>query len=185
MDNELFLKIQANDEKAFEQLFKQYYTPLCRYAYTLLHDKIASEEVVQEVFFRIWLTRNKIQIRNTVASYLLRAVKNQSLNQLIKKARLGTVSLETLSSADTYYDPYEEEDQPDADELQQKLIIAIESLPVQCRKIFELSRFEKKKYKEIAKELNISVKTVEAQMGIAFKKLRSFVKFIITFIRIC
>jgi RNA polymerase sigma-70 factor (ECF subfamily) len=185
MDNELFLKIQANDEKAFEQLFKKYYTPLCRYAYTLLQDRIASEEVVQEVFFRIWLTRNKIQIRNTVAAYLLRAVKNQSLNQLAKKARSGTVSLETLPLADISYDPYEEEDQPDTDELQQKLVTALESLPVQCRKIFELSRFEKKKYKEIAKELNISVKTVEAQMGIAFKKLRSFVKFIITFIRIC
>ena len=184
MDNELFSKIQGNDERAFEQLFKRYYTPLCRYAYTLLEEKTASEEVVQEVFYRIWLTRSKIEIRNTVASYLLRAVKNQSINYINKRSRSGTVSLDALPYKDLQYDPYEEVDQPDADALKQQLIEAIESLPAQCRKIFELSRFEKKKYKEIAKELNISIKTVEAQMGIAFKKLRSFVKFLVIVLKI-
>ena len=154
MDQDLFSKIQGNDEKAFEQLFKQYYTPLTRYAYTLLRDPDASEEVVQEVFLKIWINRNKIEIKSTVAAYLLRAIKNQSLNHLNKKKRVSIIPLEHIPAEDISYESLEKESEiPDPVELKQKLMLAIESLPMQCRKIFELSRFEKKKYKEIAEEL--------------------------------
>ena len=185
MDNDLFRKVQQDDEKAFEHLFRLHYTPLCRYAYTLLASKEESEEVVQEIFVKIWLNRKKIEIRHTFASYILRAVKNESLNHLNKNARSVVVSINNLSKEEVYH--IASEDLPDTAEaeiMQQKLIMAIGLLPSKCRRIFELSRFEKKKYKEIAEELELSVKTVEAQMTIAFKKLRSFIKLIIWIILI-
>ena len=161
------------DEKTFEQLFSFYYTPLRNYAYSLLHDKDLSKEIVQRVFVNVWTIRNKIEIRNQVAAYLLRAVKNQSLNYLNERTRSLMVPIEGLSVDSVYHDPFEEEVGPDREDLKERIILGIEALPVQCRKIFVLSRFEKKKYREIAVELNISIKTVEAQIGIAYKKLRN------------
>jgi len=172
-DKEQYLKLKEGDEGAFNTLFRKYYSAMCHFANQFLHDRELAEEVVQDMFVKIWEKRAVLNIETSVKQYLFRSVRNHCLNQIqhekIKKQYANKVleSAHQEINAEQYY-------------LEVDLICriekSIESLPPKRKEIFRLSREQGFKYKEIADELGISVKTVEAQMGLALKYLRQDLK---------
>jgi RNA polymerase sigma-70 factor (family 1) len=173
-DQEVFSAMQSGEIPAFEMLFKTFYQPLCRYATSFLKDPDDAEEIVQAAFIGFWEKRETISIDTSVKSYLYRAVRNSCLNELkheqVKQRYIAgeTVMGEKLSESADHLAIHVE--------LEDKIKAAIQRLPEQCRLIFTMSRFEELKYQEIADQLNLSVKTVENQMGKALKIMRAQLK---------
>ncbi len=169
--NALLRKIVGDDDRAaFAQLFELFYAPLCLSALKVVGSPDLAEEAVGDVFVKIWKNRSHLRIEVSLRAYLFRAVRNQSLDYLKKQpARTEAHDDPRLPLAD-----------PDASpeallihqELQRRIEAAVANLPPQCQQIFRLSREEGLKYQEIAQQLNLSIKTVETQMGRALQKLR-------------
>ena len=164
-------------DQAFERLFKTHFRGLHGYAYTILRDNHLAEEIVQTVFVKLYEKAGRIWIETSLESYLYRSVYNESLNhrkrekirsdyQSMAVRRVDEVS--PVEEAGTYR------------ELETRLQHALEELPERCRTIFQLSRFEGLKYREIADLLGLSVKTVENQMGKALRVLREKLKIFLT-----
>jgi RNA polymerase sigma-70 factor (ECF subfamily) len=126
-----------------------------------------SRSLVQQLFVDLWVKREKIEVTSSVKSYLYRSVKNRCIDYLRKEKNTSEISeaVEKLNQM-PFRDLVEEA------ELNDRISKSINQLPEKCREIFLLCRFDGLKYAEIAQKLNISVKTVEMQMGIALKKLR-------------
>lgn len=162
----LFGEIKNGNEKAFNQIFDLYYPCLCFFSDKILHDFDLSRSIVQQVFVDLWIKRDKLHI-DSLKSYLFQSVRNASLD-VLKHRKAESKYLSTLPNSESgqYTDLLEEAEMAD------KINRAIHKLPQKCREIFILCRFEELKYSEIALRLNISVKTVEMQVGIALKKLR-------------
>ena len=160
----------ARDERAFEQLFKKYFKDLHSYACAMVKDEAVAEGIVQNVFLKLWERADTLNYQQTPAPYLYRSVHNECLNHLKhKKVRLA---YNQYLQRQPYHDKGSSVQKIQLSELQQKISIALAELPQQCRTIFQMSRFGDMKYQEIADELDISIKTVEAQMGKALKVLR-------------
>jgi len=175
----LFEKTRAGDEKAFEKLFRQFYPHLCLYATQVLKNPSAAEEIVQELFVRLWEKREETQIDTSVKNYLFRSVKNHCLNYIKHNQIKNEYSLKVLAESKTEDASEDIETQA---ELFQKIEESIAALPEKRQEIFRLSRQEGLKYREIAEKMNISIKTVETQMGLAIKSLREKLRdFLITF----
>ena len=166
--------LSEGDITHFEMLFRTYYQPLCRYAYTFLQDKEDAEEIVQSTFLLVWEKRESLAIRTSVKPYLYAMVRNACLNVLkhnkIKERHAG----EELAIAEKGHDAVMHT--VSSNELEHRIRLAMEELPDQCRVVFKLSRFEELKYSEIAEELNISIKTVENHMGKALRIMREQLK---------
>jgi RNA polymerase sigma-70 factor (ECF subfamily) len=172
-DNQLYLKFSAGDERAFQTLFRKYYPALCSFARQFLNNSELAEETVQDLFVKIWEKRENLNIQASVKHYLFRSVRNHCLNQLQHDKIKKQYSDRMLETAHQEINPdlfYLEVD------LVQRIERSINSLPPKRQEIFRLSREQGLKYKEIAETLNISVKTVEAQMGLALKYLREELK---------
>lgn len=172
-DKELFIKLKEGDEQAFKVLFTKYYSSMCNFANQFLNDPVQAEETVQELFVRIWEKRASLNIETSVKHYFFRSVRNQCLNQLqhLKIRQQYAGKIKELSQQEMDPDQgYIEID------LLQRIEKSIDALPEKRQEIFRLSREQGLKYKEIAEELNISIKTVEAQMGLALKHLRDDLK---------
>jgi RNA polymerase sigma-70 factor (ECF subfamily) len=165
----LFEKIKKGDEKAFEKLFRHYYPHLCLYATQILKNASAAEEIVQELFVRLWEKRKETEVETSLKNYLLRAVKNQCLNYIKHSQIKNEYSRKILAENEPVSTEYDFESQT---ELFRKIEESISELPEKRQEIFRLSRQEGLKYREIATKLNISPKTVETQMGLAIKTLR-------------
>lgn len=169
-DDYLIERLVNQDEAAFEQVFKKHFKSLHAYACTIIREENAAEEVVQQVFFKLWERSKRLSILGSVAAYLYRSVYNESLNYLKhKKVRSGYQQYAQYSLKNETHN----DDSHSLKELESKLHKALNELPEQCRTIFQLSRFEELRYREIAERLGISVKTVENQMGKALKILRT------------
>lgn len=162
--------LREGNESAFEQVFKEYYKRLHAYGYTFVKDDEAAEEIVQNVFCRIWEKKDQLNTGGSIKSYLYRAVHNESLNYLKHhKVRAKYEQYYTGHMSEEYdYSSRKME----TSELEGHIQKAMSELPAQCRIIFHLSRFEHLKYQQIADQLGISVKTVENQMGKALKLMR-------------
>jgi len=173
-EQQVLSALRDNQESALEMLFRTYYTSLCRYAYTFLHDKDDAEEVVQQTFLGVWDKRQGITIQTSMKSYLYTMVRNSCLN-VIKHERVKQVH---EVYAKTQGEPVSSppSDILMATELESKISESMKALPEQCRIVFQLSRFEQLSYAEIAEQLNISVKTVENQIGKALKIMRTQLK---------
>lgn len=165
--------IVRGDKTAFEQLFKDWYVRLCIYAESIVRDRDMAEDLVQNVFCMLWEKREGIDIRESLKSYLYRSVYNSALNSLkhekVKLAFFELIRKHGVKDENNIEYYFDEESQK---ELMNEINGAIESLPEQCREIFMLSRFSGKKSMEIALMLDISVRTVEAQLYRAMKRLR-------------
>jgi RNA polymerase sigma-70 factor (ECF subfamily) len=159
------------DPAHFEQLFKAHYAPLHRYAYRMVDDEDAAEEIVQSTFVKLWEGRQTLRIEESGQAYLYRAVHNRSLNYLehqkVKRAHEAHVMLQGEASSN------DSDSTTRLRTLEAKLDAALKRLPEGCRTVFQLSRFEDLKYREIADRLGLSVKTVEAQMSKALRILRT------------
>lgn len=160
--------IREGNEAAFGQAFHFYYSPLCRYSTGIVQEPEEAEEIVQQVFLRIWERRAELNITVSFKAYLYRSVHNASLNHKQRRknnVRFDDAPLRVVHAAETSHEM-------DVKLLEKEIGKALNTLPEQCRKVFELSRFEELKYREIAELLDISVKTVENQMGKALRIMR-------------
>lgn len=173
MLNELIIlaKIKEGDIKAFEEIFRRYYSPLCWYAAGITGSASAAEEIVEELFYILWKNREQLQIFQSVKSYLYRAVRNESVqyceHQGIKERYRGSVQAEQRTGCSS--DPH---CQLEYKELQTLIQHILEKLPERRRCIFKMHRVQGMKYVEIAVALSLSVKTVEAEMTKALRALR-------------
>lgn len=168
-DKTLFLKIKEGDEAAFNKAFESYYSRLCFFADNIIHDYDQSSSIVQQVFVDLWLKRERLDVVYSLKGFLFRSVRNQALDWL----RHRKVESEYLQELSFKQEEAVFLDQLELAELNDKINTAIQKLPEKCREIFVLCRFEGLKYAEIASRLEISVKTVETQMSIALKKIRT------------
>ena len=172
-DKNLFEAIRNDDRKAYESVFRMYYKPLSAYAFRFLSDLSLAENIVQDVFLKLWQKRKELLITTSLQNYLFRSVKNHCLNHL---------DHEKIKSSYTKSVICREADRNDYGEffpeigLLHKIEIAIASLPDKRQEIFRLAREEGLKYREIAERLGLSVKTVETQMTLALKALREALK---------
>ena len=168
-DRALLQRIQAGDEGAYDSTFRAWYPVMVRVAGALLHDADAAEEVAQDVMVELWRRRHAMDVDVSLSGYLLRSVRNRALNHL----RHMRVRKQTEADVQALYDEPVGSDQPIvAKELADAARQALAELPPRCREVFELSRVHGLRYAQIAEALDISQKTVEAQMGKALKILR-------------
>ncbi len=166
-DKDIFEKIKDGDDAAFSQLFDETYSTLCFFVNRYLSDMDKSRSLVQEFFVELWINHSKLNIPYSPKSYLFNSVKNKTIDYIRKEKRITKVG-----EPDESYKTIPFMDLVEEAELNDKINQSIQNLPDKCREIFILCRFEGLKYGEIADKLNISIKTVEMQMGIALKKLR-------------
>lgn len=163
--------VKAQDEQAFEQLFKTYFKSLHAYALTILNSEAVAEEMVQQVFYKLWERKEQLDVHTSVKAYLYRSVHNESLNYLKHhsiKSKHQTYAMQQQQNSHEH----SAGEKLAGRELEQQIRQALNDLPEQCRTIFQLSRYEELKYREIADQLGLSIKTVEAQMGKALRLLR-------------
>jgi RNA polymerase sigma-70 factor, ECF subfamily len=164
--------------REFEKFFKEKYSGLCRYARKYTGDLESAEEVVQDVFVKIWEKRDQLNIHGSVLSYIISAVRNNALNY-IRHSNIVSAYEHGDHLHESVFSSSAEEEMTNM-ELEDAIIQAIARLPEQRKKIFQMSRSDGLKYYEIAEKMGISIKTVEAQMGKALKQLREFLKEYIT-----
>lgn len=162
-------KLKNGDDVAYKILYENYYEWLCNYVFKLCENKKLSEDIVQDMLMKFYVKRHKINITSSLKNYLFRSCHNQFLQHLRKKKikydDLDEIKWEVIASS------MHTEEQPKEDKLK-RLYQLIDELPPRCKEIFVKSKLEETKYKDIAVEMDISVKTVENQMSKALKYLR-------------
>jgi RNA polymerase sigma-70 factor (family 1) len=168
---ELFELIRHNDQAAYEKLFRQNYVLLVRFAKDIVKDKDTAEDLVQEVFVKIWERRESIEIKTSVKAYLYMAVKNHCFTRL--KAEQRHAYMDESLADDLRFSDNDTDKDTNTIDLHQHISNALDKLPPRCALIFKMSRFEYKTYQEIADVLELSVKTVENQMSKALQLMRT------------
>ena len=167
-ETSLIAQIKEGNTLAFKQLFDSLYGALCYYLMNFTNDKASAEDIAQIVFVEFWDKRKTIEIHSSLKSYLYKMAYNKFLMELRKKNKEATV-IEQLK-----HEALQDIDLPTEAELEnksQRLQHIISQLPKRCQDILKL-KMDGLKYKEIAETLDISIKTVESQMRIAFTKIR-------------
>jgi RNA polymerase sigma-70 factor (ECF subfamily) len=162
----------TGNHAAFEKVFKMYFKELHAYAFLFLKNPAAASETVQQVFYKIWEKKESITVQVSVKAYLYKSVYNECMLLLKKQKRMDAFKIYTLYR-DKNTVAAGAAEKIENNELELKLHAALDQLPEQCRIIFQLNRFEGMKYREIATVLNLSLRTVENQMGKALKRLRT------------
>ena len=164
----LFEEIKAGNKSAFENIFRLYYQDLCRFALRLSCSEPDAEEIVQDLFFKLWQNHKTMICPDSVKAYLFTATRNSVYNK-IKHEKIKSSYIQ-----DQNVDEYDLDSSEliENQELNLRIESAINELPEKRREVFVLSKIDGLKYKEIAEKLNISIKTVENQMGEALKFLR-------------
>lgn len=162
-------KLKNGDDVAYKILYEKYYQWLCKYVFKLCENRKLSEDIVQEMMIKFYVKRKKINIKSSLKNYLFTSCHNQFLEHLRKKKikfdDLDAIKWEVIASSVNPQEHLKE------DKLM-KLHQLIDELPPRCKEIFLKSKLEQIKYKDIAAELDISIKTVENQMSKALKHLR-------------
>ena len=167
-------ELKAGNTKVYETLFKQWYEPLCRYAYSILRNQEDAEDIVQKIFCKLWDQREKMEIHISIKSYLYKMTHNACLNK-IKQLQIQSEHHEQIAyRSTTTINPIEQAIA--YKELSQQIDIAINALPERCREVFLLSRMQHLSYIQIAQQMQISPNTVETQMVKALKMLRMKLK---------
>lgn len=160
--------IREGDKLAFRHLFETYFTPLCRFMHFYVHETSIVEELALDIFTYVWENRKTLRIQISFKAYLFQAARNKCLNELRRKKPTMSLDQEELDIEETNVMSLETE------ELYQLIQEAIMALPDKCKEVFQLSRIENLTNQEIATQLNISIKTVEAQITKALKRIKEF-----------
>ncbi len=157
-------------EDLFQTIYNDYYSSLCVFAKSFLHDSDEAEEIVQGVILKMWEQKENLSEINSIKSYLYRAVRNTCLNyikhQKLETKYKDTAWVELKKIEENFIDPYQNK------ELEEYIQASIEELPSRCKEVFELSRYDGMKNKDISEHLEISVKAVEANITRALSALR-------------
>ncbi|WP_143307027.1 RNA polymerase sigma-70 factor [Chitinophaga vietnamensis] len=164
--------LEKENTLTFEEVFKTHFKGLHAYACTILKDEIMAEEMVQNVFCKLWEKSGDIKIKESVSGYLYRSVYHESINYLRHQKVKATHQAHTKYQMSNEHATGNTSGKVMLRELEERLELALRELPEKCRTVFQMSRFEELKYQEIANRLGISVKTVENQMGKALRILR-------------
>jgi len=170
-DLHLFEKVKLGDQKSFDLLFQKYYNNLCNYAYLFLKENALTQEIVADVYLKIWNNKQNIEIKTSLKSYFLRSTHNEVISYL-RKSRLHTIPLDNNNDLSEIFD-----------ESPETLLInketcntfkeMINDLPKQAGLVFRLHKVDGLTYKQIAEVLELSTKTVENHMGRALKMMRN------------
>ena len=171
MKDQLANRIRLGDEQAFELLFRKCYIRICSFANKFLNDPENAREITQEVFIRIWEGRNEIDPEDSLKAYIFKIAQNLSINKL-RRSKVESKYIELYKMVYIEQHEFSAHESLLAKELEENIARAINKLPAQCRKVFNLSRVEGLKYKEIADFLHISIKTVEVQISKALRIIR-------------
>lgn len=163
-----------NDQKAFEILFKTYFKKLVYFSKNYVSEEESAEEIVSEVFVKVWKNRTQLSKIKNIESYLFVATKNQALNTISQKTKNPHYSINGYSS-NSFTSGSNPLMEVEYRELQNVLSKEVEKLPFQSKMVFKLIREDGLKYKQVAEILNISVRTVETQLVRAIKKLEKAV----------
>ena len=164
-----------DDTQAYEQLFLLFYPSLVPFAVSMIKSKELAEEIVSDVFIKIWQRRHQLDKVDNLKFYLFTAVKNRCINELNNPKNKGAINIDVvIDFRSLYHDP---EQKMISAEMINKIRAAIKELPPRCQLIFKLVKEEGLKYKEVAELLQISVKTVENQMSLAFKKIGTAINY--------
>lgn len=168
---DLLDRIASGDESAFRQVYGSFYKRLVQFAFAIVKTRESAEEIVEDVFVRIWQHRTSMPSIHNLRVYLYTATKNTALNYLSKKAResitepFDHIQIELGDAGIT------PEEILITTEMYRKLQETVEALPPRCKMIFKLVREDGLRYKEIAEILNISVNTIDVQMAIAVRRI--------------
>ncbi|HEY4063820.1 MAG TPA: RNA polymerase sigma-70 factor [Puia sp.] len=163
--------LSRDHEQVVEELFAEYFGKLYAYAFSMLGEEGMAEEVVQNVYCRLWEKREQLQVHTSVKAYLYRSVHHECLDSL-RRRKIVKGHRSWLQRSGVQVTAEAASGKIELKELEKRLREVLDELPDQCRTIFRLSRFGELKYREIAVQLGLSVKTVEAQMAKALKRLR-------------
>jgi len=163
--------LQINNQRKFQEIYHQHFNGLANYAYAVLKDKDVAKDVVQDVFLDLWNKRETLTIKTSLEAYLVRAVKFKSID-FIRKDKTKQQYVEKMMSINIPLTEDKNDEDEQTTERKKQLSYAIAQLPPKCRQVFLLSRLSGYTYKEIAKEMDISPKTVENQISRALKLLR-------------
>lgn len=169
VDNEHIVRsaFSSSPEKGFETLFRLYYRALCSHAVRFVYTREVAEDIVGEVFYQFWKSGSYATVQHSYRTYLYAAVRHRAFNYLRDEL--------TGSSLDDVGDTGQNETPQtiiEYDEMFQRVEKVIHDLPPQCQRIFLMSRFENRKNQEIADEMGLALKTVEAHMARALQQLR-------------
>lgn len=171
-----------NNTMDFEQVYLSYFAKMKRFAKEYVLSDEDAENIVQDVFLVLWEKKELLPLSNNILAYLFTSIRNRCLDflrhKIVQKEAEDKIQEEYRLALRLKYYSLGELDEGifEKDDVEQLLSKAMEALPDKCREIFLKSKLEGKKQKEIAEELNISINTVETQMGIAYKKLRNELK---------
>ena len=176
-DSILIKLLKDGNPKVFETVYNRFFGPLFVYAKEYVINEEEAKELVQDTFLKLWEVKATLYDDTSLSAYLYRITRNNCLNYLKhlkvqKKYRQYSVSKKMELELNYSALNHDSADGIISEELEEKVTDTINSLPPRCKQIFELSRFQDKKYREIAEELNISVKTVENQIQKALKIMR-------------
>lgn len=161
-------QLKQGDHKVFSRLFILYYRDLVLFAGRYLPEQEACEDIVQDIFLKIWHLRRSLDINVSLRAYLIGAVRNRCLNELKHRRLTSMTTVESL----TWMPARVEEEAVLYSELSERFAKALRKLPDPCREAFEMNRFRRMKYQEIADMLGISKRTVEVRIGKALSLLR-------------
>jgi RNA polymerase sigma-70 factor (family 1) len=169
------LQLRVADEdcsRSFEQLYNSFYPFLHPFALRIIKSDFIAEEIVSDVFVQLWKNRKQLKEVNNLRVFLYVAVRNTALNYLYKARKEQVCWMDEFSEGTSRLNNSEDPfSKLDAKELTMRLNAVIDHLPSRCKIIYKLVKEDGLKYTETARVLNLSVKTIENQMGIALKKI--------------
>ena len=166
-------KMKGGDRESFNQIFRRYYTPLTRFCVRFVGDSDQAAEIVQDLFVKLWTSREKLTFNSSFESYMLRAVRNSAITYINKERSHADVNERIYTNDSDANDPSETLQSNNLEASYQKVLA---TMPEKRREVFLASRFEGLKYAEIATKMGLSQKTVEAHMSAAIKQLREGLK---------
>lgn len=170
MNNEVQLikNIKQDDYVSYNDLFIRYYSKLCLYVSEFTRSRSDAEDIVQELFIKLWTNRKKIEVQTNVSGYLYMTAKNMTLNFIKSEVSRKTAIDKLYKENEPYADPDENDGQ---------YLVALENcidqLPERCKEVLLLQRIQGYKQKEIAEKLNISVKTIKNQIWLSLQRLKT------------
>lgn len=169
----LIADLQSGDREAFNSIFRSYYEALVRYSLRFVADFDAANDIVQSFFVKFWTMRDRLVIKQSLDSYLFRAVQNMSITYINTERAHTETNSRLFKEEAVSEDPSSELHVNDLERSYQHIIAA---MPEKRRQVFVMSRFDGLRNAEIATRLDLSVKTVEAHVTAALKQLREGLK---------